>query len=67
MSMTDHVESLRTKHATLERAIDDELHRPLPDQALLARLKKQKLKIKDEITRLDETETLMSATASSLH
>jgi len=42
---------LRTKHARLEQLIDDELHRPLPDQSTLSRLKKEKLRIKEEIER----------------
>ena len=53
MSVQEHIESLRAKHAHLEQEIDDELHRPLPDQVTLQRLKKEKLKIKDEIARLN--------------
>ncbi|MCB2052693.1 MAG: YdcH family protein [Geminicoccaceae bacterium] len=49
MALNEHVESLRSKHARLEQLIDDELHRPHPDDAKIARLKKEKLKIKDEI------------------
>ena len=52
MTMQDYVESLRDKHAFLEQQIDAELHRPLPDQLLLSRLKREKLKIKDEMARL---------------
>jgi hypothetical protein len=52
MSMYEHVDSLRTKHARLEQLIDDELHRPLPDQPTVSRLKKEKLRIKEEIERL---------------
>ena len=52
MTMHDYVESLRSKHALLERQIDDELHRPLPDHMTLTRLKREKLKIKDEIARV---------------
>lgn len=52
MSVQEHVDSLRSKHAHLEHLIDEELHRPLPDQAALARLKKEKLRIKEEIERL---------------
>ncbi len=52
MTMQDYVESLRSKHALLEDQIDDEMHRPLPDQSILTRLKREKLRIKDEITRL---------------
>ena len=48
----DYVESLRSKHAHLEQEIDDELHRPLPDQSILTRLKREKLRIKDEMARL---------------
>lgn len=52
MTTQDYVESLRDKHAFLEQQIDAEMHRPLPDQLLLSRLKREKLKIKDEIARL---------------
>jgi hypothetical protein len=52
MALHEHVDSLRTKHAHLEQMIDEELHRPLPDQAALSRLKKEKLRIKEEIERL---------------
>jgi len=55
MTMQDYVESLRSKHALLERQIDNEMHRPLPDQAVLTRLKREKLRIKDEIARLGGT------------
>lgn len=56
MTMQDYVESLRSKHAHLERQIDDEMHRPLPDQSILSRLKREKLRIKDEMVRLDGSE-----------
>ncbi len=52
MSMHEHVDSLRTKHAHLEALIDEEMHRPLPDQTTVTRLKREKLKIKEEIERL---------------
>lgn len=52
MSVQEHVDSLRNKHAHLEHLIDEELHRPLPDQTVLARMKKEKLRIKEEIERL---------------
>jgi hypothetical protein len=56
MSLHEHVDSLRTKHATLEQMIDEEQHRPLPDQVTLTRLKREKLRIKEEIQRLAATE-----------
>ena len=52
MSVQEHVDSLLAKHASLEEQIADEYHRPLPDQPKLSRLKKQKLRLKDEIDRL---------------
>ena len=32
MSVQDRIEALREKHASLERALDEEIHRPLPNQ-----------------------------------
>ena len=42
-----HVEALGSKHAALLARIDDEEHRPHPDETVLAQLKKAKLKVKD--------------------
>jgi hypothetical protein len=56
MSIHEHVESLRTKHAHLEQMIDEELRRPLPDQGTVSRLKKEKLRIKEAIERLRHEE-----------
>ena len=53
MSVQDRVEALREKHASLERAIDEENHRPLPNQEAIHDLKRQKLRIKDEIFQLE--------------
>ena len=52
MSVVEHVDSLRTKHARLEHLIDEEAHRPMPDQAEISRLKKEKLRLKEQIERL---------------
>jgi hypothetical protein len=53
MSQQDRIEALKEKHASLERAIDEETRRPLPDQAAIYDLKRQKLRIKDEIVQLE--------------
>jgi hypothetical protein len=66
MTMQDYVESLRSKHAYLERQIDDEMHRPLPDQSTLTRLKREKLRLKDELARMDDPQERVPA-ASELH
>lgn len=46
-----HSTSLIARHAGLDARIADESRRPSPDQSLLARLKKQKLKIKEALAR----------------
>ena len=47
-----HVSALQAKHAGLEARINEECQRPLPDTATLARLKKEKLRVKEEIAGL---------------
>ncbi|MBB3859825.1 hypothetical protein GGQ88_001086 [Novosphingobium hassiacum] len=46
-----HVSALQMKHAGLERQIQSELTRPLPDDTLVAQLKRKKLKIKEALSR----------------
>ena len=65
MSVHEHVDSLRTKHAHLEHLIDEELHRPMPDQTALSRLKKEKLRIKEEIERLRRGPSLSAPAAGT--
>lgn len=49
---TAHFSALEAKHAVLERRISAETQRPLPDAAALAELKKQKLRIKQEMAQI---------------
>ena len=44
-----HVDALAGKHAALQTRINEEEHRPHPDDLVLADLKKAKLKLKDVI------------------
>jgi hypothetical protein len=53
MTLQDRIEALKQKHAALERALDEENKRPLPDQGAIYDLKRQKLRIKDEIFQLE--------------
>jgi hypothetical protein len=53
MSLQDRIEALKEKHAALERALDEENKRPLPNQDAIYDLKRQKLRIKDEIYQLE--------------
>jgi hypothetical protein len=52
MKLQSRIESLKSRHANLETRIADEDHRPLPDPDALARLKLEKLRLKDEMERL---------------
>ncbi len=54
MSLHEHVDSLRAKHARLEQQIDEEQHRPLPDNTILVKLKREKLRLKEAIERLQD-------------
>ncbi|MCX7863445.1 MAG: YdcH family protein [Novosphingobium sp.] len=49
---SSHVTALELKHAGLERQIEEELSRPLPDDTRLQMLKKQKLRIKEALARI---------------
>lgn len=45
-----HISALSAKHAGLEARIKAETSRPMPDAILVASLKKQKLRVKEEMT-----------------
>lgn len=53
MSLQERIEALKSRHAELERAIDEENRRPLPNRDTVSDLKRQKLRIKDEIFQLE--------------
>ncbi len=46
---SSHLTALQTKHAGIEARLRDEQARPVPDTAMIQSLKKQKLKLKEEI------------------
>ncbi len=52
MHSNAHIDALSRKHAALEEKIHIEENRPAPDSTILHELKKAKLVIKDEMTRL---------------
>ena len=47
-----HVAALQAKHAGLEARLRDELNRPAPNDVTLQTLKKQKLRIKEALSRI---------------
>jgi len=52
MSLETRLESLKSRHASLERSIAEEDLRPQPDSETLARLKREKLRLKEEMERM---------------
>lgn len=52
MSLEDRVNTLNEKKEDLEKLLEEEENRPLPDNIAVHDLKRQKLAIKDEIERL---------------
>jgi hypothetical protein len=56
MSPLDRIETLRARHRSLEEAIDQEICRPLPNPDTISDLKRQKLRIKDEIVLLEHAQ-----------
>ncbi len=46
-----HRDQLIARHARLDDSLANELKRPVPDTVQLRRLKREKLKLKDEISR----------------
>jgi hypothetical protein len=47
-----HLATLNARHAALEASVNAETRRPMPDQARIAQLKREKLKLKEEISQL---------------
>jgi hypothetical protein len=52
MALTGQIEHLADQHKKLEEIIAAEMNHPDWDEARVAALKKQKLRIKDELERL---------------
>ncbi len=54
MARSSHLSELAEKHKVLDRRIAEELARPASDGLKVNKLKLQKLKLKDEITKLQQ-------------
>ena len=54
MTIASHLQELRKKHETLSTMVEKAQRSPGSDDLKLGELKKQKLKLKEEITRLSE-------------
>lgn len=58
MSLQNHLLELERRHSVLEREIQKELLHPGSDESKVAELKRRKLHLKDEITKLRGENTL---------
>ncbi|WP_146586509.1 YdcH family protein [Puniceibacterium confluentis] len=52
MSLSSHLQELKKKHQSLSEAVEAAQRSPGVDDLRIADLKKQKLRLKEEITRL---------------
>lgn len=48
---SSHVSVLQSRHAGLEARIRDEMNRPAPDAVTIQKLKKEKLRLKEELSQ----------------
>ncbi len=55
MSLGSHIAELRKKHEALSVAVERAQRTPGTDDLQIAEMKKQKLRLKEEISRLSET------------
>lgn len=54
MTMTSHLQELRRKHENLSTMVEKAQRSPAMDALTIADMKKQKLRIKEEIRRLSQ-------------
>jgi hypothetical protein len=60
MALDAHVTELSDKHRVLEKQIESEMARPSADDIEISKLKREKLRIKDELERLKAQESRLS-------
>ena len=49
---SSHIAALQSKHAGLEAKLRDELNRPMPDDGTIKKIKREKLRIKEELEHI---------------
>ncbi|MBU1324546.1 MAG: DUF465 domain-containing protein [Alphaproteobacteria bacterium] len=53
LALRARLKILQQEHADLEASIEALGHMPIPDQLMIARLKRKKLTLRDEIVRIE--------------
>ncbi len=56
MSLESHIDALQKEHDRLDGMIAQELRHPSADDLELTHMKREKLRLKDEIVRLSSTQ-----------
>lgn len=54
MTVASHLQELRRKHETLSAMVEQEQRSPAADDLRIAELKKQKLRLKEQMVRLTQ-------------
>ena len=55
MNLQARIETLKDRHASLEARLASEDRRPAPDSDTIASIKREKLRLKEEMARLTAT------------
>jgi hypothetical protein len=53
LALRARLKTLQQEHADLEASIEALGHMPIPDQLMIARLKRKKLTLRDEIVKIE--------------
>jgi hypothetical protein len=54
LALRARLKILQQEHADLDASIEALGHMPIPDQLMIARLKRKKLTVRDEITKVED-------------
>jgi len=54
MSLKSHLHEMIVKHQTLEKELEDALAHPATTDSQLAEIKRRKLRVKDEISKIEK-------------
>ena len=58
MSIQSHLQELKRRHAAIEQELNRELSSPASDPLRVAELKRKKLVLKDQMSKLNPTSTV---------
>mgnify|MGYP003612804735 CR=1 FL=1 len=58
MSIQSHLQELKRRHAAIEQELSREMNSPASDPLRVAELKRKKLVLKDQMSKLNPTSTV---------